>query len=378
MKVAIAFSLETESELAGRTAALSAVETSGEPRLMIVFITDEYNPEEVLRGIKSVVNETKIVGFCCAGIITNAGIHKQGVGICALSGNFSATTAIQKELSANPFATGERIAETLLASGIKRGTAIVLPDGFQANLSEMLRGLYNKLGPSFNYIGGGAGDNLKFFKTWQFTEVEVASDAVAVALIEGIDFSIGVGHGWYPVGSPVVVTRAKGKIVYEINAIPAYQAYSKLIGCGSKEEFKVLGMMHPLGFPDIAGRYIIRDPLGVNDDDSITFVTEIPSHSVGSIMDCEIDELIDTAVLAAKGAVSQLPDHEFSLVFDCISRVLLFGNRFPEEIAALQTVIDSKAPFLGALTFGEIGSYGSVPLLHNKTTVVSVGRKTLA
>ena len=374
MKAAIAFSLERESELAGRSAALSAVAASRDPRLMIVFITDEYNAEDVLRGIKSVANETKIVGFCCAGIITNSGVEKRGVGICALSGNFSVTTAIQKELSTNPFATGERIAEALLASGIKKGIAIVLPDGFQANLSEMLRGLYNKLGPAFAYIGGGAGDNLKFARTWQFTEREVASNAVAVALIEGIDFGIGVGHGWYPVGSPVVVTRAKGKIVYEINALPAYQAYSKLINCSSKEEFKALGMMHPLGFPDIAGRYIIRDPLCVNDDDSITFVTEIPSHFVGSIMDCEIEELIDTAVLAAKSALSQLPDPAFSLVFDCISRVLLFGNRFSEEIDALQTIVDSKIPFLGALTFGEIGSYGFVPLLHNKTTVVAVGR----
>ncbi|EKD83604.1 MAG: hypothetical protein ACD_39C00570G0001 [uncultured bacterium] len=374
MKASIAFSLEKNSELAGRSAALSASSSSGEPRLMIVFVTDEYNPEEVLRGIRSVSDQTKIVGFCCAGIITSSGVYKQGVGICSLSGNFSVTTALQKEVGANPFATGERVAETLLASGIKKGTAIVLPDGFQANLCEMLRGLYNKLGPAFKYIGGGAGDNLKFFKTWQFTECEVASNAVAVALIEGLDFGVGVGHGWYPVGSPVVVTRAKGKVVYEINALPAYQAYSKLLNCSSKDDFKALGMMHPLGFPDIAGRYIIRDPLSVNADDSITFVTEIPSHSVGSVMDCEIEELVETAVLAAKTALSQLPDPEFSLVFDCISRVLLFGNRFSEEISALQTVIDSKIPFLGALTFGEIGCYDFVPLLHNKTTVVAVGR----
>ena len=41
MKAAIAFSLERESELAGRSAALSAVAASRDPRLMIVFITDE-------------------------------------------------------------------------------------------------------------------------------------------------------------------------------------------------------------------------------------------------------------------------------------------------------------------------------------------------
>ncbi|OGK06960.1 MAG: hypothetical protein A2W80_19315 [Candidatus Riflebacteria bacterium GWC2_50_8] len=374
MKAGVSVSLEKNSELAGRNAAASAVKASGDPRLLIVFTTDEYKPEEVLRGIRSVTEGVKIVGFCCAGIITKTGLEKQGVGVCAMSGDFSVATAMQKDLSSNPYSTGAKAADDLLSSGIKRGTVIVLPDGFQANLSEMLRGLYSRLGAGFSYIGGGAGDNLHFLKTWQFTESEIASDALAVALIEGVDFGVGVGHGWRPVGDPVVITRAKGKIVYEIDGMPAYQAYSRLLHCGSKDEFRTLSMQHPLGFPDISGNYLIRDPFKVNDDDSITFVTEIPSQSVGSIMDCRIEEIIATAVQAAQTAAENIARPEVFLVFDCISRVLLLGERFDEEIKAIKEVITSDIPFLGALSFGEIGNSGSVPLLYNKTTVVTIGR----
>ena len=374
MRAGVSVSIERNSELAGRNAAASAVAVSGEPRLLIVFITDEYSPEEVLRGIRLVTEEVKIVGFCCAGIITDKGVEKQGVGICSMSGDFSVTTAIQKELSSNPYLTGVKAADELLLSGIKKGTVIVLPDGFQANLSEMLRGLYSRLGAGFNYIGGGAGDNLHFFKTWQFTESEIASDALAVALIDGIDFRVGIGHGWYPVGDPVVITRAKGKTVYEIDGMPAYQVYSRLLNCRSRDEFKALGMKHPLGFPNISGDYIIRDPVSANDDDSITFVTEIPSQSVGSVMDCNTEEIVAAAVLAAQMAAEMMPDPAFFLVFDCISRVLLLDNRFNEEVRSIRAIISSEIPFLGALVFGEIGNSGAVPLLHNKTTVVTIGR----
>lgn len=374
MRAGVSISIERNSELAGRNAAASAIAVSGEPRLLIVFVTDEYRPEEVLRGIRSVTEDVKIVGFCCAGIITDKGVEKQGVGICSMSGDFSVATAIQKELSSNPYLTGVKAADKLLSSGLKKGTVIVLPDGFQANLSEMLRGLYSRLGAGFNYIGGGAGDNLHFFKTWQFTESEIASDALAVALIDGIDFGIGVGHGWFPVGDPVVITRAKGKTVYEIDGMPAYQVYGRLLNCRSRDEFKTLGMKHPLGFPNISGNYIIRDPVSVNDDDSITFVTEIPSQSVGSVMDCNTEEIVATAVLAAKSAAEMVASPEFFLVFDCISRVLLLGDRFNEEVRSVREIMSSEIPFLGALVFGEIGNSGAVPLLHNKTTVVTIGR----
>ena len=58
---------------------------------------------------------------------------------------------------------------------------------------------------------------------------------------------------------------------------------------------------------------------------------------------------------------------------DCISRVLLMGDRFVEEIQAIRQAVGADVPLLGALSFGEIGSYVDVPLLHNKTTVIAVG-----
>jgi hypothetical protein len=60
-------------------------------------------------------------------------------------------------------------------------------------------------------VGGCAGDNLRFFKTYQFTEKELRSDAIAAALIKGIRITSAFGHGWRPTGHYFVITEAKGK-----------------------------------------------------------------------------------------------------------------------------------------------------------------------
>ena len=72
-------------------------------------------------------------------------------------------------------------------------------------------------------------------------------------------------------------------------------------------------------------------------------------------------------------AVSAVPDAAFLLLFDCISRATLMGDRFREELRAIRKAAGPRLPILGALTFGEIGAAGDVPQLHNKTTVAVAG-----
>ncbi len=373
MKSGVSFSDHQEAFYAGAQATRGAIEQSGIPTLLVVFTTVSYDSKQLLAGIKSVANNAKIIGFCCGGIIAGDEIHQRGVGICSLSGDFRVMTMLLKGLSENPWGVGCQAGKKLAEQDIEKGSIIVLPDGFQTNMSEMLRGLYSQIGPDFKYIGGGAGDNLKFFQTYQFTENEIASDSMALAILDGLEICTGIGHGWKPMGHPITISKVSGKTVFEMDNMPAFHVYSKMLGGISKKEFAYEGMMHPLGFPDITGQYIIRDPFSVNDDDSISFVTEIPSQAVGNIMECNIPDLITTAGTAAYAALNHVSHPGFALIFDCISRILLMGDHFKEEIAAVKKALGKDVPLLGALTFGEIGSYSDVPLLHNKTIVVAVG-----
>ena len=374
MKVGIAYSTLDDSRRAGRMTAEEAVKSSGEPALTFLFTTDDYDQEVVYEAVKEVVEDSKMVGFCAGGIITAERVFRQGVGVCTLSGDeLRVVTSLQHGLSADPRGAGRRAGEELLASGLDQGAVFVLPDGFAANISEVVRGLYNTMGPEFRYVGGGAGDNLRFFKTYQFTETGLASDALAVALLDGVTVQAGIGHGWQPTGDPLVTTAAKGKRVFEIDGRPAFDVYSERLGGIPVDKFTEYGMRYPLGIPDISGNYLIRDPLAVNDDGSIDFVTEVPRNAVVSIMEGDVADLIETARSVAQAAAGGVAEPQFVLLFDCISRCLLMGEEFEKELKAIREAIGAEVPILGSLAFGEVGSYADVPLFHNKTTVIAVG-----
>lgn len=373
MIVGIGLSEQGDSKTAGLEAAQAAAHLSGEAGFALVFTTDRYDPAAVLSGVREALGPTRLAGFCCAGVITAAGVFRDAVGVCAMAeSRLGVRTALESGLRGRPRVVGQRIAKELLAEGTRHGLAVVLPDAFGGNLSEMLRGLYNSMGPKFHYVGGGAGDNLKFFKTYQFTDQGVVSDGCAAALLSGVEFGLGLGHGWRPMGDPLVVTKVKEKTVLEMDGIPAYEAYTRRIGSVPRERFAETGMKHPLGFPNVAGQFLIRDPIAVHADLSMDFVTEIPCHAVGNVMEGEVEELIATAGAVAELARRQISRPACALVFDCVSRYLLLGEHFGRELEIIRNKVGLELPVFGALTFGEIGAYNDVPLFHNKTTVVAV------
>lgn len=374
MEVGIAYNTVDNSHQAGEKAAKEAVISSGKPALTFLFTTDSYDQEVVFTSVKEVVGDSKIVGFCCGGLITSDGVLIQGVGVCTLSGSeLKVVTSLQKGLSKAPHTVGEQSAKDLLASGIDKGVIFILPDGFGANISEVVRGLYDRLGPDFRYIGGGAGDNLRFFKTYQFTEAGVESDAVAVALLDGLEIQTAIGHGWNPIGAPLIIGNVEGKKVIEIDGEMAFDTYSKRLGEIPLDKFQEYGMKYPFGFPNISGKYLIRDPLTANPDKSINFVTEISRNAVGYIMEGKVSDLIKAAGWVAKTAVQKVSQPQFALCFDCISRYLLMGKEFEKELEIITESIGKNTPIFGALTFGEVGSYDGTPLFHNKTLTIAVG-----
>lgn len=373
MKVGVGHSTLDNPERASREAAENAIRSSGEPALTFLFTTDSYDQEIVFETVKGIMGNSRMVGFCGGGIITSEGVFPQAIAVATLSGTeLRVMTSLQRELDKDPQGAGCRAGEEVLASGINRGAVIVLPDGFAANIAEVIRGLYDSMGPDFTYIGGGAGDNLRFFKTYQFTEMGLASNALAVSLVNGAAIGMSIGHGWKPTGNLLVVTKAKGKRVFQFDAKPAFDVYSERLGNFPRDKFAEWGMRYPLGIPDIHGNYLIRDPLFANDDKSIDLVTEIPVNAVADIMKGNIADLIETARFVAKVAAQKVAKPEFALVFDCISRYLLMGKGFNREIRAIREAIGKELPMLGVLTFGEVGSYAGVPQFHNKTVAIAV------
>lgn len=375
MKIGIGISSNPVAWEAGQEAARQALCGSGAAVLGILLITDQYEPRAVLASVRSALGGAKIVGACTAGIFSADECLEQGVGILTLAGEgLTATTVLENYADGDAWIAGLRLGQQLLAAGQQQGTLICFPDGLTGNITRLLEGLYNAAGPDFVYGGGGTGDNLRFLRTCQLTEQDVSAHAVAAALLQGVTMAEGVAHGWEAAGAPLIVTNAKGKIVYELDGRPAFEVYSERLGGVTPDRFADFAMRYPLGVSYGFGQFVIRDPLRLMPDRSMEFVTEVPNRAVAYIMKPRADRDFELATELTHRTLANLAAvPRFALVNYCVSRSLLLGPGYRDEIRALLRPLGSGFPVLGSLAFGEIGSYYQVPQVHNKSIGLLVG-----
>lgn len=286
MLFGIGYNSNKDFVLAGKLAAKNAVSRSGEPEITFLFTTENYARESVFKAVKEVIGKSKLVGVSVAGIITRDGVFEKGVGVCTASGlEIRAVTCLQKNAADSPWKSGEDVGEKLSTSGNDPGTIFIFADGLAVNVSSFIKGMYSVLGPGFSYVGGAADYNLSSFKSYQFTEKGIESNAVAVALVRGIDFQIGIGRGWRPFGQPMLITSSRGKKVKEIDERPAFDVYSEYLGGFDKKDFTRYSLKYPLGIPGFGGIFFIRDPIKVDSNKGITFAGEIPRNTVAVLME---------------------------------------------------------------------------------------------
>jgi hypothetical protein len=94
------------------------------------------------------------------------------------------------------------------------------------------------------------------------------------------------------------------------------------------------------------------------------------------------EEAVKVAKVAAQNAVDQLDGAKPKavIIFNCIARNKLFGERSGEEIRAIQEAVGSDVPLIGFYTYGEQAPLGGEvrniercnPAFHNETVVICV------
>ncbi|MCI0533187.1 FIST C-terminal domain-containing protein [bacterium] len=357
---------------AGFEAVKKAMEAGGivKPDIVFAFASVKFDQAKMLAGMSEAAGGAPIVGCSAAGEITNDGPNDKMVAALAVrSPDTQYALGIGRDVK-----NGAREAGRMAAEDVKKNAPsplkafIMFPDVLTGNGADAVRGALEVLGEHFPLVGGAAGDDFLFKETFQYKGAEaVTGSVVAVGLSGSCAIGIGVGHGWIPIGLPMKVTRSEGSVLYELDGKPAISLYEDYFGNRAEdlrsEPLARMAVTHPIGIKtaDI-DEFLIRDPITVGDDGSITCAAEVP---VGS----EVRLMIGTkekAVSAAEEAARKLMDDfrrsgaapKFMLIFNCIAREKLFGQEAKDEINAVQNIVGRGLPIAGFYTYGEQAPFG--------------------
>ena len=374
---------------AGEEACQKAIgEAGGKADLIIVFSTVAYEQKEVIEGVRSVSKEIPLVGCSDAGEITTQGPTSKSVAVMALQAtDMKFTIGVGHGADKDSFSAGKEAAQSAKDKAKEPFLLFIMfLDGLAENGAAAVRGAQSILGENFPIMGGSAGDDFLFKKTYEYCDDQVLTNTViGVGLSGKFSFGVGVRHGWEPIGLPMKATKSQGGKLIEIDNRPALSIYEDYFGKKAedltKEPIARMAYTYPLGMSvEGSPELLLRDVVIANEKGEITCAAEIPEGSEIRLMMGDSDKAIGAAKEAAENALSQLngikPKAIF--VFDCIARHKLLGPKIGEEITAIQTVLGKDVPLIGFYTYGELaplaGKLGPDcrSVFHNETMTLLV------
>jgi hypothetical protein len=393
LRAGIGTSALDDAAAAGRaaaTAALADLVARGEgeqPALVIVYTSVRYDLAMLLSGVRGVTGETPLVGATTAAHFQNGGLTPPRTGVSVLvltSGSYRFGVAAVSGLRAGAFAVGRSLAraarEAAGPDAPAHAALLLLADGLVGDQQALLNGVHRVAGAAVPVVGGAAGDDRRMRETFVFCGDRVLTDAaVAVWINSDQPLRVVMGHGWRPVGLPLLVTRVDGAVVHEIAGRPARDVYEEHLRHGSdmvesdmvetdepldERKTRARRATHALALIEPSGAQLIRSAYLAPDGLIRTF-TPLPHYAAVQIVSGRRDDLLE----ASQGIVDQLPTDRqpgVLLAFSCLSRLEVLGERSGEEPARLQAAA-GDVPTFGFYTYGEFARTTTVAGFHNAT-----------
>ena len=386
--VGVGFSDHRNPAVAGKEAALAALEGAGvsKPDFVFVFATVGYNQPLLIRSIREATRGAPLGGCSGEGIITRQTVVETnfGVSVMAISSDeLRFRNVVVTELERGADLAGERLAAALSPFLDRDSLAgFLFADGLVFNFDSFLEAFEKSLGRFLPLFGGLAADNWASRKTYQYHDDQVVSGGISCVLMSGRgDFAWGINHGCVPVGTKRTITRSRGNIIQEIDGVPALEALKDYFEDDWKSQWNKTSLNLCLGFrtPEaIKGKYeehIIRYMMGKDDrDGSVTIQSEAPAGTDIWIVRRDKELIRDGLQEISRRILEKMDGRKakFILQFECVGRgkVVFREQEKIEMIKSLQDDFGRDVPWLGFYSYGEIGPIRQLNSFHNFTSVI--------
>ena len=364
MKAMVGSSILANSFEAGVETANGALKGIKNPKVGLLFTSVKYNQEEVIKGIKSVNSDIKVIGCTSSGaIMTPEGIisgENGFAGMLTLDDNELTVGVAASPRGEDPRATGVKIAtEAMKDAGKKFAPMAFAMFASPAEEEYYLKGIQDVIGevPMF---GGSAADDAVVGDWKILCEDKTFGDGCAVAFFYTTKDMKNVFTGAYNETDKVgIVTKVENdRKIIEIDGVPALKKYAEWNGMNPDElmgqNLLVASIPYALGVKTVQGDLTcVRHPMVGNPDYSFNVGAKIAEKTAIIQLDNTVDGLIQGAVDAVKEAKKDLDPAALFLVH-CGGRKLCIGDRIDEDFVAIKNAA-GDVPFIVAFTFGEYG-----------------------
>lgn len=379
MKVATGSSTLADADAAVEAAYARVRETlGGPPDLLLVHATSRYDPGRVAARVAALAPGVPVHGgSSCMGVMTEEGFHSHwgnGLGMLGLADPEGAYGVGAAPVGDDPRAAVVDAARQALAAADRPGEVpgLVLLTAAPGAEERLLEGIEGYFGPNVVVAGGSSADEMTAAHSYQIAGGRALRGSVVVAtLFPSTEIMSSFHSGYEPTAHRGVVTRAEGRVIYEIDGRPCGDVLDEWADgmCAQWERdagpaalMKVT--MHPLGrVVGTAGGqpyYLLSHPQSVTPGRGIRLLTEFPEGEEVVLMQGTLDSLATRAGRVIQSALettsATVDEVAGALVVYCAGCMLTMYDRMPSIATSVRDALGGR-PFLGVFSFGEQGCF---------------------
>lgn len=324
-------------------------------KLLLFFASSKFAPDEISRKMQEAFPSSLVFGCSTAGEIVTGNMLDDSVVVMGFNDDslLDAKIEIIEDLKdeggvkrAFDVFTGH-FGESVADMASRKYVGIILVDG----LSGAEENLIETIGDSTNvvFIGGSAGDDLKFKSTHLYANGKTYSNAAILALLKpGADFTFVKTQSFRDLGKSLEVTKADeaSRTVIEFNGKPAAVAYAEAVN-STVEDASNRFMHNPVGLL-IDDEPYVRSPQQIKDNGSMAFYCGVREGIELSLL--ESTDIIEDTRAAIERARKESGKIYGIINFNCILRTLELKQK---HLTKEYGDIFSSAPTVGFSTYGE-------------------------
>ncbi|MCA1064375.1 FIST N-terminal domain-containing protein (plasmid) [Rossellomorea sp. AcN35-11] len=323
-------------------------------KVLMVFSSSQHDTKKLSEGLHDLFPGVEVIGATTSGELASGVMSDGAVSAMALSSEVVEDVKIEvvEDAGADGDVKGafrsfeEYYGEKPMDMDFQKYAGIVLFDGL--SLSE--EDLMERIGESTDilFVGGSAGDDLKFEQTTLYYKGQTYHNAAILALLKmKAEFDFIKTQSFDVLDKKLVATKVdeETRTVLEFNGKPATEAYAEAIGV-KESELEDFFMSNPLGL--VAGEEIfVRSPQRVDGQKVVFYCQILEGMEVNVLKGLDIVE--DTAK-ALRDKEKELGSISGIVNFHCILRTLELKNKgLTEEYGN----VFSDYPTAGFSTYGE-------------------------
>ncbi len=350
MYIKTAFSIKTDVQDAIKDIRAQLRDFSA--NLVVYFASSIYDPDTVAALMGAAFPGADTFGCSTAGEIVSGRMLTDS--LVAMAFNQKAVKGVKVEVLEDLTTDSHRVfdaferhfGKTMAKMDPKQYVGIILIDGLSGK-EEMVM---DRVGDftNVNFIGGSAGDDLKFSRTCVYANGRSYTNAAVLAILEpGVEFSLVKTQSFCPLQQKLMVTKANEaeREILEFNHKPAAAAYAEALGTSVADAPNHF-MHNPVGLV-YEGEPFVRSPQQIKGD-SMKFYCGVKEGIELNLLE-STDILADTK-RAVDMARSELGGISGIINFNCILRTLELRQKgLTKEYGALF----SDIPTIGFSTYGE-------------------------